>query len=267
VIRDEGAFPGLRVAGRGEADRVGAFVRVSAEDNRIGEDCAGVGKLALVAVQGAVADVPVLEALAIFVGHAVTLYLEAGALALLAAIPDGARIPVIALQGVVLHGAAAQAVAHVVGARVVIVTSYGQSHAFTRIAVVSYRARISVDAFPLGLGDVLAPLFPFAGIFGAIVAVIADVLVFSFNQSRFVHLPVTVVIFPVAGFSCRNRGIAFRQAGFRAYAHALADACLVDVLARSPQSKGDGSVGAGAPARVVDTLFELNTIHRNDVRA
>ena len=91
-----------------------------ADDHRVAVDLAGVG--ALVAVEGAVAEVAVLLGDAILVGLALATVLASDAFAGRAGVLQGALIAVFARQGVVAESAGGRLdVAAVVGALVVIV--------------------------------------------------------------------------------------------------------------------------------------------------
>jgi len=114
------------------------------------------GDLFLVAIKGAVARVPVLEWLAVFVCNAIAIDRETGAFSLPTLVSHGARITVVTRGLVGLGGAASQRVAKIVGARVVVIANDGQADTRALFAVVADGAGVTVDALPFVEHQVLA---------------------------------------------------------------------------------------------------------------
>jgi len=171
-----------------------------ADHEALFHDFADIGYLALVAVERAVALVPIFEAGAICVGEALAVHGFPHALALAAVIAKGADVTIVAVPRGGLVVAAAAFGAEIFGAGVVVVAVYRFADADSRFAVVSNGAGIAVQAFAFGEGHSLAAICTETGVFGARIFVVAEAYVVIFDEGRFVDVAVAVVVDPVAGF-------------------------------------------------------------------
>ena len=77
-------------------------------------------------------------------------------------------------------------------------------------------ARVAVFAFGIGQVDEFAPGFTEAVVFGALIAIVAEVDVIAFDLKRLVNIFIAIIVQAVAGFLGRSGGIARRQAIFGA---------------------------------------------------
>jgi len=222
VVRFQRALSGRRLAHDFLADDV-VRNQAGAVHYGIWLNGADVGQLVHVAEQEAVAQVPVFEGLAVLVFDALAIHRIPGTLAFAALVRYRAGVGIVAVGLVVLSRAAAESVADVVRAGIAVVARDGQTQADSVLAMVADRAHVSVDALALVEVLVQAPILPDASVFGAVIVVVADVLVFSPDQRRIVDLAVAVVVHAVATLLLRNSRIAVRQPLFGAYSLSLAD--------------------------------------------
>jgi len=233
VIRNQGANPRARVAGRGQAGCVYA-VGCGTFDERVRIHHALERHLLVIAKQSAVAQVPVFQLRAIVVGLAIAGYGGACALAVVALISEGARVTVVAGPLLGRKLAPAGRGTEVFGARVRVVAFYHQGHAGPFFAMVGHGAGVAVVATARFHGRVHAPFGAGAAIVCAAVAVFAQVDVIAVHQVRFVGFVVAVVILPVALLRARNFGVAFAKAVIGTHPHARATSKLILGFARRP---------------------------------
>ena len=240
VVPDEPAGSGVGIAGRGQAGCGGA-VGVGALDDAVRRDLAEVGEARQVAVEGPVAEVAVLQGLAVRVRDAVTVDGDPDAGAVEAGVSHGAGGPVVAGEDVVRVDAVSRlGITAVIGAGFAVVAVGQAPHADALIADVTDGAEMAVGALDVVQGDVLAAVLPVADVLGAEVAVVTGV---------FVHVPVAVVIQAVAELRAGGRGVAVGQALVGADPEPLAGAELRRLGAGRREPQLDGSVRAVTDAR------------------
>jgi len=93
--------------------------------------------------------------------------------------------------------------ADVVGAGVVVVAIHRVTDAHAGNAVIRDGAGIAVQAFPFSQGSMFAPGFARAEVFGAVVAVIAEVDEVTAHFGWFIGESVAIVVHPIAGLGRR----------------------------------------------------------------
>ena len=155
-----------------------------------------------VAKERSVAEVAVLQRPAVTIRLAVARYRKAGADALATVVVHGAGVVIVAGGEVVDEEATACGVAAVVGAGIVVVAFDGRAHAVALFAVVGEGTDVAVVAVGTREGFVGATQFRVAGVFGAVVAVVAR---------KVIDQAVAVVVKTVALFQRRRCRIAFGQ--------------------------------------------------------
>ena len=238
-------------------------VRQRARHHRVGHHLALIRHAGLVAEEGPRTGVAVVEGRTIRVGGTFAIDLVAFALPGFATVVDRARVPVIAITLVELHGAAAEAIADVIGARIVVVANYGQPDALPILTVVTDGARIVVHALPLIENHMLTSFLAKAGIDGASVIIVADADGgIDRDIIRFINVAVAIVIDPVAGFLPGDGRVAVRQPLLGANPLARTGAELVDNFAGGEKAKGNRFGGAGTHSGIDQTLQDGNPIHR-----
>jgi len=267
VVGGQRALTCLRIARSLQTDGLRTLRRKGAVDDAVGVHRALVGQLHLVAVQNAVAQVPVLQSCAVRVFVTLALHLVAGTASLAAGVAYRARVSVVTRIGVVLGGAAPESIADVVGARVVVVTRDGEPYADPILAMISDRASIAVDTLSLGQRQMLAPGFTLAAIIGARVVVITDVGVFSLGKCRFIGFLVAIVVHAVARFRGRDRSITVRQPLFGADSLAPAHAEFVDDLAESREPQLHRPACTGTDSCIGHALSQNHPVDGNGLLA
>lgn len=165
----------VRITQRFEADGIGTWNRVRADNNRVCNNIAIVGPLVRVAEETSVALVPVFKGLTVSVTLTVARYSGAGADAFRALIRYGTGIPIVAIGRVVLERAAPKAIALIVSAGIGVITNNRRSYANTRLTVIADGADISVHTLPFIQGRIGAAISSVANILGATVIVVAQV--------------------------------------------------------------------------------------------
>jgi hypothetical protein len=218
-------------------------------------------------MQGPVADIVIVQCLAIFVREAVAFHRITNANALVACVGHGARVTVVTLDMVEIPGATADAIAKVIRAGVAIVTNDGQTAAHPCFTMVTDGASIVVHALPLTEVFQNTPLFASTGIHGAVVAVIAMFDILAVHQGRLIYLAVTVIIKAVAHLQRGNARIAVSESLLRAHPDARASPRLVAHLAGSMQGLLHRVRSAGADPGLRKTLVQRDPIHRDNVLA
>ncbi len=241
---DDAARPRFGIAGGREARCIGAFGLGAGNDRGRG-DGAVVGPVVQVADEGPVAEVVVLERGAVRIGLAVAGDAHPGARPAGALVRYRTGIPVIAGNVVVHENAAAEPVAGIVGAGVVVVAVDGGADADALFAVVADGAGITVHAFFLPGVAVYATFGRVAPVVGAGVVVVTGL---------FVHLPVTVVIQAVAFFNGWRCRVAIGQPIGGANPLALAETELVLHLAGREERQLYGLACARATTRLCNAL-------------
>jgi len=260
VSRRKRAGPGQGVARRHEAGCVNTF-RGGTLNQGLRIHDALVGKQLHVADERTVAQVPILERFALFIGQAVARNLKSHALALDALVADGAWIAVV--TGIVVGRIVASAGlgAHVVGAGVFIVTDDRVAHAHSLDAVVRYGADVAVFALYPIQGHVLASGLAVADIFRTLVFIIAQVQVDTSLFDRLVYVSVAVVVHAVALLLDRYLGIARREALLFANPLPVADTPIAGNAARSPETQLYRLPCAGTDAGIGHALREDDPGH------
>jgi len=208
-----------------------------------------------------VAQVAVLEGLALLVVLAVARNGYANALAQAALVGHGARVGIVATVAVILEQAPAQPVARIIRARVAVIAHYRGANALPVVTVISHGTGIAVLALSLGQGLVRAALRSLAGIDGALVFVVAGIHVFAAHKNRLVDLSITVVVDSVARFLLGHMGITVGKPLVGTDPLSLADSPLVFVGTGSPQSQGHRLAGTGTNAGIGQTLAQDDPIH------
>jgi len=132
-----------------------------------------IWKCALVTEESSVADVTVIESVAIFVYLAGTIDGITNAIPLLAGISHRAWVFVVTCCTVEFGLASTKTIAGIVGARVIVVADDRLSNADSAITMIANRAGITVNALPFTQLNVGTPGIAVAGIARAVVVVIA----------------------------------------------------------------------------------------------
>ena len=226
-----------------------------------------MGQISGITEQLTVARVAVVQKRTISIHLTLALNLIAAAFSLATLIRHCARVIVVAFSVVELDLAAPQTVTQIVRARIVIITNYGRTHANAISAMVPNRAGITIYAFDIGEVFVLAPVLTFAGVFGAIIAVLAEVDIFAFNKLGLIDVIIAVVVEPVAGLGLGYLGIAIGEPGIQTDPHAMACPMLIFICARGPQSQCHGFAGTRTDSCLGHTLCCHDTIDRSGIQA
>ena len=128
--------------------------------------------------------------------------------------------------------------------------------------MVSHCARVAIFARPAFQYIISTAALPRAFVFSAFIAIVAEVNEVAFNESRFVDIAVTVVIYSIASLCVWNRGIAIGQALFHTYTLPFAHAEFVAHLAGREEPQHHRSIGAVTRTRLCHALVQLHPIHR-----
>jgi hypothetical protein len=200
VVGNQAASARARFAGRCQADGIGAGRDGRALDDGGWIHFALVRQLVQITDQSSIAQVRVFKRGTVDVALAIARDCHTGADSLFALIGHGAGITVVTPGSVVGKGTTAQTVAAILGTRVVVVTVNRRADANAGITVVTYRTDVPVATLAVQQRGVLAPVCAGTDVFGAGVAVIADMDVTVVDQHRFVDFTIAVVVLAVADF-------------------------------------------------------------------
>lgn len=247
---------GGSITRRGQAGSMGIGRGGRADHQGFEVDNTLVGKGRRVTDKGTVAAVAILQVQAIGIGLALAIHRSPHTLATVAAVGHGADIAIVAYRVVILETAAAETVTAIRSARVGIVTFDGAPQADSPLAMVPDGARIAIFAFAAIEGIDLAPGFARAGIRRALVAVVTQRNVDPFDQTRLVHLSITVVIHAVAAFSGGDPRITLGEPGLRAGPLSSAHPKVISVVAGCPEPQCGRFGGTGTDPCVGHTLLD-----------
>jgi len=257
VSAGEVACAGGRVT-RGQQARCIRAFGLGALDGGTGHDRALVGQRGRVAEENSVAQVAVVQRRTVLVLHAVTVDLDAHAVALAALVCDGAGVRVVAGEAVRVVDAAACFGAGIVGAGVVVVAIHGLADAHACFAMVCLGAGISVHAFARFQGQVLASLFAQASVIGAVVIV---------GACQLIGVAIAVVVHAVAYFRLGQRRIAVGESLLGTNPLTRTGARFIGVFAGSEEGQFHGLVRASAFTAGGDALPGLDSIDGEGILA
>jgi len=249
VGRGKRALTRDRMARGGKTFRV-LTLRFVALDERVCVNRALMRQRIGIAQERAVADVAILQWNAVDSLVAIAVYGEALALTLGAGVVYGARILVVTRRAVERIDATAGRIAAIHRADVPVVAVDRCSRAYPVLTMVRQRADIAIAALGTGQGRVRAPGIRVARILGTVVFVIAGDVV---------HLPVAVVVLPVALLRRGVWSIACSKARLRADTASFTHAELVLQRANRAQPQLYRFFGATADARIGHALLEHGT--------
>jgi hypothetical protein len=252
-------------AGKGGAHRLGAnglltFQYRAGDDARL-VDLALVRQSRRIAIEGAVTQVTVLKLTAVRVVLTGAIDVIATALPVLADIIDRTRVTIVA-PGVIKGGrTSAQPVTGVIGARIAVVASNGQSQADPGLAVVAHGAGIPVLALALIQGCVRATGIGQATVGGTLVTVVTEPDVLPLHEIGFIDFTIAIIVNAVARFSRRGRGITGTESRFPTDPLARTLAKLVGHNTGCRQSQSHRFLGARADPGIGHALFEADPLH------
>jgi hypothetical protein len=199
LVRNYGTISGFGIAGGGLTDCCVAGW-LGAGDDGFGIDFTLVGQGGEVADQGSVAEVVIFQGRAVGILLTIARDRSSGAVSICTLVRHGAGVVVVTGARIGLESAASGFGARVNSAWVLVITFDHVADAGTGLTVVCHSARIVVIAGPGFQVCVRASFGPGALIFGAVIPVIAQGLIFPLYQVRFVGFTVAVIVSAVALF-------------------------------------------------------------------